>query len=71
MLNNIALSYFLWFLVVLAVLMYGHTALRNPLKVEVSFLGTTKKTTVRSLVLIAFLDGAAVGALVYFLIANS
>jgi uncharacterized integral membrane protein len=71
MIDKVLISYFLWFLVILAGLMYTYIALANKAKVNVDFFGTKKSMTVRSLLVVCVLDGVGVGLLLYYLISSS
>jgi len=62
------LLYFLIFLVVLGVLLYLYTAYVNTSKVKVNFFGSEKKISLRSLILICFVDGVVLGFIIGYLI---
>lgn len=71
MFDSVLVSYFLWFLVVLAILMYVLTALKNDKAVDIQFFGTTKKVGLGKLLLITFVDGIVIGGLIIFMLSST
>lgn len=69
--NNLVINYFLWFVVVMTLIMYGYTAMKNSKMVDIVFMGTTKKISMRKLLLITMLDGLVIGMIAYYLISTS
>ncbi len=62
------INYFLIFLVVLGFLLYLYTAMQNSKKVTVDFFGANKKISVRSLIMICFVDGVVIGLVIGYLL---
>jgi uncharacterized integral membrane protein len=71
MFDSVLVSYFLWFLVVLAILMYMVTAFKNDKSVDIHFFGTTKKVGLGKLLLITFVDGIVIGGLIIFMLRST
>jgi uncharacterized membrane protein YciS (DUF1049 family) len=62
------IKYFLLFLAALGILLYMYTAYKNEKKASVNFFGNEKNITLRSLILICFVDGIIIGAIIGYLI---
>lgn len=63
--------YIIFFLAVLMCLMYGVTFFENKGKVKVRILGKEREVSLGLLLLTAFLDGAVLSFILYYLIASS
>jgi len=61
-------KYIIFFLVVLATLLYAMTFFENKKKVKVKVLGREREVSLGLLLLTAFLDGAILSFLLYYLI---
>jgi uncharacterized integral membrane protein len=66
--SAILLNYFLWFIVVLASLMYLFVAAKNKSKINLEFFGTKKEVNIGLLLIITYFDGLIIGFLIYFLL---
>jgi uncharacterized integral membrane protein len=63
--------YIIFFLAVLMTLAYGVTFFENKGKVKVRILGKEREVSLGLLLLTAFLDGAVLSFILYYLIASS
>ena len=64
-------KYIIFFLAVLMSLAYGVTFFENKNKVKVKILGKDREVALGLLLLTAFLDGAILSFVLYYLIASS
>lgn len=63
--------YIIFFLAVLMCLMYGVTFFENKNKIKVKIFGKERDVSLGLLLLTAFLDGAVLSFILYYLVASS
>jgi uncharacterized integral membrane protein len=68
--TSILLTYFLWFIIALATVMYLYVSANNNEKTNLEFFGSKKEINKGIVLAVSYFDGIIIGFLVYFLLSR-